>query len=374
VHPRATAFVSILARYDFADTTRNRFEPDEAWLEVNFPGLTVKAGRFVAAWGTASLYNPSDVLNPIDYRDPLDIEKWGTLMLKASVTLGPATLEAYYLPVPDVHRLPVISGISPSGQLESRSRWIRGDLDITGPAQLNFVVSPMQPPPPRPSNTQVAARALLSVAGLDVSIGYAYLIDRFPSQVLEAVPDPGVPLETTVYVDWLYRRLHVITLDAERTFGKLRLAAEAAAFLTRDLTATNRNVADPYVIIDVAADLQTGTFLGEQRLHFFLEFVTTQALVGKLPESGIDLFRSPFRLALIGRIAWEIRSDLHVNLNATTSLRRFDVFFSPRIEYSFFDRVKAAAGVDLLFGDANNGFFGPFRDNSRFIVTLESRF
>lgn len=374
IHPRATAFVSILARHDFADPTRDRFDPDEAWLEVNFPGVTVKAGRFAAAWGTASLYNPSDVLSPIDFRDPLDSEKLGTLMLKASATLGPATLEAYYLPVPDVHRLPTIMGISASGQLLSRSRWVRGSVDLPGSAPVTFSVSPMVAPEPRPANSQVAARLLLSVAGFDVSLGYGWLIDRFPSQVLEAVPDPGVPLNTTVYVDWLYRRMHVITLDVERTFGKLRLAAEGAAFLTRDLTATNRNVADPYVIVDVAADLQTGAFLGDQHLHFFLEFVTAQALAGKLPETGLDLWRTPFRLALLGRIAWEIRSDLHVNLNATTSLRRFDVFLSPRLEYSFFDRVKAEVGVDLLFGDPDHGFFGPYRDNSRFVVSLESRF
>jgi hypothetical protein len=374
VHPRATVFVSLLARVDFADPSRNRFEPDDAWLELNFPGVTVKAGRFVASWGAASLYNPSDVLNPVDLRDPLDPEKWGTLMLRVAVTLGPVTLEGSYLPVPEMHRIPLITGISAQGALMSRSRWVRGSVDVDVSAPVTFAVSPMAPPGPRPSNSQFALRALLSAGGVDVSLGYAWLVDRFPSAVLEAVPEAGVPLDTTVHVDWLFRRLHVLTFDAERTFGKLRLAGEVAAFLTRDLTATNRNVTDPYLVLDVGGDYQTGNFLGEQQLHFFLEFVTTQALVGRLPTEGLDLLRAPFRLSLLGRISWEVTSDLKVDLNATTSLERFDVLLSPRISYSFFDRVKARVGVDLLLGAPTGGFFGPWRDNSRFTVALESRF
>lgn len=374
VHPRATAYASVLARYDFADTSRNRFEPEEAWVELNFPGVSLKAGRFVSSWGTASLYNPSDVLNPVDLRDPLDPEKWGTMMVKASATVGPATLEAYYLPVPEMHRVPVITGIAPDGRLESRSRWIRGSIDVDVSAPVTFAVSPMQPPPPRPSNTQVAARALLSVGGADLSVGYAYLVDRFPSPLVEAVPDPGVPLNTTVHLDWVYRRLHVITLDAERTFGKLRLAGEAAAFLTRDLEGVNRNVTDPFVLVDVGADYQTSAFLDDQRLHFFLEFVTAQPLVGKVATEGMDLWRYPFPLSLVGRVSWEIGTDLKVDVNAVSSLKRFDVMLSPRLEYAFFDRVKAQVGVDLLLGDPDEGFFGPYRDNSRFIATVESRF
>lgn len=374
VHPRATAYASLLARADFADPARNRVEPEEAWVELTFPRVSLKAGRVVAAWGTASLYNPSDVLNPIDFRDPLDSEKWATLMMKASLTLGPATLEAYYLPLPEHHRLPPITGISPDGALESRSRWIHGSIDAEVYIPVRYVVGPMQPPPPRPSNTQVAARALLSVAGADVSVGYAYLVDRFPSALTEAVPDPGVPLTTTVYLDWVYRRLHVFTVDFERTFGKLRVAAEGAAFLTRDLEAKNRSVTDPYFIVNAGADYQTSAFLGDQRLHFFLEFVTTHAIAGKIATDGIDQFRYAFQRALIGRIAWESGSDLRLNFNAASSLLRFDLFLSPRLEYAFFDRVKAQVGVDLLLGSKDAGFFGPFRDNSRFIVTVESRF
>lgn len=374
VHPRVTAFASVLARSDFADASRNRFDPEEAWVEVTFPSVSVKAGRLLTTWGTANLYSPSDVLNSVDARDPLDAEKLGTLMLRVAATVGPATIEASYLPVPEAHRLPALTGIAPDGKLLGNSRWLRGSLDVTGSLPLTFHVGPFTPPPPRPSNSQGALRAEASVGGTDVGVGYAFLVDHLPSALIEAVPEAGIPLGADVYVDWAYRRLHVVAIDAERTFGKLRVAGETAAFFTADLQAQNPRVADPYMLLNLGADYQTSSFAGDQRLHFFLEFALAVPLAGKLATDGIDLSRYPFPRTLLGRVAWEIEQDLHVELNAISSLERFDLFLSPRVEYAFFDRVKARLGIDLLAGSATRGFFGPMHDNSRFIATVEAHF
>jgi len=351
-HPHATAFASMLARADFVDTSRNRFDPEEAWVELVFPAVSVKAGRLLFAWGTGTLYNPSDVLNSVDYRDPLHPEKLGALALKLTATAGPLTFEAAYLP-----------GISPSGTLESSSRWINGSIDVPSNVPLTFHLGPFAAPSPRPSNSQAAGRVELSVGGADIGVGYGYLIDHFPSPHLEVVPQAGVPVAADVYVDWLYRRLHVVTFDFEKTFGKLRLAGEAVAFFTADLAAKNPRVADPYLVGDLSADLQTGQFLGEQRVHFFVEFAMAKALVGALPTQGLDQLRAPFPLTVLARIAWEVGQDL-----------RLEVLVMPRLEYVFFDRVKARLGVELLAGDTSKGFFGPYRGNSRFVASMEARF
>lgn len=373
-HPHATAFASLLARADFVDASRNRFDPEEAWVELVFPAVSVKAGRLLFAWGTGTLYNPSDVLNSVDYRDPLHPEKLGALALKLTATAGPLTFEAAYLPVPEAHRLPTISGISPTGALESRSRWIHGSIDVPSNVPLTFHVGPFAAPSPRPSNSQAAGRVELSVGGADIGVGYGYLIDHFPSPHLEVVPQAGVPVAADVYVDWLYRRLHVVTFDFEKTFGKLRLAGEAVAFFTADLAAKNPRVADPYVVGDLGADLQTGQFFGEQRVHFFVEFAMAKALVGALPTEGLDQLRAPFPLTVLARIAWEVGQDLRLEVTAISSVERFDLLVMPRLEYVFFDRVKARLGVELLAGDTSKGFFGPYRGNSRFVASMEARF
>ncbi len=373
IHPRATAYASLLARADFVDPSRNRFDPEEAWVDLTFPSVSVKAGRLISSWGSASLYNPTDVLNPVDYRDPLDPEKVGTLMLKMTATVGPFTIEASYLPVPETHRLPAVTGISPSGAIESRSRWLRGSINVPGSVPLTFHVAPFASPMPSAATTQAAARVEFSVAGADIGVGYAFLIDHLPSAHLEAVAERGVPLGADVFVDWQYRRLQVFALDVERVFGKLRLAAEGAAFLTADRAARDSRVADPYLIFDVGGDYQTGQFFGDQRVHLFLEFTGARALRGALATEGVDLLRYPFPLAVLGRVSWEIGQDLRVEVNAVSSVERFDVLISPRVEYSFFDRVKARVGVDVLAGDSK-GFFGRFADNSRFITTVEARF
>lgn len=373
-HERVKAYASLLGRVDFGDPSRNRFEPDVAWVELRAPVVTFRAGRAVSAWGTANLYNPSDVVSAVDLRDPLATEKLGTLQLRALASLGPITLEAMYLPVPEFHRLPPIEGISSEGKLRSRSRWLRGSVDVTGSAPLTFHVSPFTPPPPSVSNGQGAARVTAAILGADISLGYAFLLDRVPSPRLEAVPASGPPLGVDVYVDWRARRLHVLCADAERTFGKLRVALEGAAFLTADTRATDPNVVDPYWIANAGADLQTGAFAGDMRLHLFLEFVAAGALVGELPSEGLDLLRAPFPHSVLARIAWELSDSLRIEANAVSDVTRFDVFASLRVEAMFADRLKARLGVDLLAGDPDTGFFGPFRDNGRAVATVEASF
>jgi hypothetical protein len=371
-HPRATAFASILARTDFGDPSRNRFDPEEAWVEFTFPGVTLKAGRVIVGWGSASIYNPTDVLNAVDLRDPLDTEKLGSLLAEVSISLGPLIFEGYYLPVPEAHRFHPLE-VASDGTLISPSRWITGSLDVGGTVPLTIHVAPFTPPPPRPSNSQAAARLELSVLGADLSVAYVTMLDHIPSPVVEAVPEPGLPLGADVYVDWYFRRLHVITADFERTFGKLRVAGEAAGFITADWSATNPRVADPYVLMNLAADYQTSPFAGDQRLHFFLELAHARALKGELAKDGLDLMRYPFQLSLLGRVEWAITQDLQLEVTAFSSLQRFDLYVTPRIEYSFVDRVKLRAGLDLLAGSAD-GFFGRLSGNSRFIVTMEARF
>ncbi len=374
IHPRATAFASVLARADFVDPTRNRFDPEEAWVDLTFPSLSVKVGRLIVSSGTASLYNPTDVLNHVDLRDPLMAEKVGALMVRATANVGRFSFEATYLPVPESHWLPQVSGVASDGTLVSPSRWVRGSVDATSSAPLEYHIAAFRPPTPRPSNSQVAARVEVSVAGADIGVGYAYLVDHLPSPLVESVTPAGDPTHTQVFIDWSYRRLHAITFDFERSFGKLRLTAEVAAFLTPDLGATNPRVADPYLLADVGGDLQSPEFLNGQRVHFFLEFAYARALTGVLTLDGLDSFRYPFPLTVLARIAWDISSDLNFEVDAVSSLQRLDLLISPRLGYQFFERVKARIGVDVLAGSKTRGFFGPFANNSRFIATVEARF
>lgn len=372
-HPRATVFASVLARADFVDPSRNRFDPEEAWVELTFPHVSLKVGRLLVSTGTASLYNPSDVLNHFDLRDPLDPEKVGALMARAVATFGPVTLEAAVLPVPESHWFPEVSGVSPSGELKSRSRWVRGTVDVAGSVPVTYRLAPLRAQTPRPANTQAFGRMEVSVAGADVGIGYGWLVDHVPSALVEAVPAVGLPM-AEVFVDWNYRRLHVITVDMERTFGKLRLIAEGAAFLTADLPAQNPRVADPYVIGVVGGDLETPEFLGQQKVHLFLEFALARALSGQLTLDGLDSFRYPFPLTILGRVSWAITEDLVVEVNVFSSVERVDLLLSPRVEYQFFDRVKLRLGADVMAGDRTRGFFGAWANNSRYLATVEAGF
>jgi hypothetical protein len=374
-HPRATAFASVLVRQDFADTVRNRIEVEEAWVEVIMAPFTLKAGRLLASWGSTTLYSPSDVLNPFDLRDPLRPEKWGTLMVRAAGSFGPVSVELMYLPLPEFNRLPPVDSISPDGQLLGRSRWLRGGVAVPEALPVTFNVGPMVSFAPRPSTSQFAARAEASIGRVDIGVSGAWLLDRFPSLLVSVVPEPGIaPASALVQLDFVPRRVFIVTADAETTFNAVRFAAEGVAFLTADPRATNPDVVDPYFVFDVGADYRTGEFAKGQRLHFFLEFSVARAFSGALSLDRLDRLRYPFPLSILGRVAWSITPDMRLELTGATSLERFDVFVTPRFEWLLFDRVKLQLGLDLLAGDPTAGFFGPYRRNSRFTTSVEARF
>ncbi|MBF0105254.1 MAG: hypothetical protein HQM16_07995 [Deltaproteobacteria bacterium] len=93
-------------RIDFADTHRNRYIPNEAYLKFYGPHFEIGAGMMIKGRGVASFYNPTNFQNRRDYADNgYTPETLGDLMVSASCLLGrwgPLTdffIEAALLPL-----------------------------------------------------------------------------------------------------------------------------------------------------------------------------------------------------------------------------------------------------------------------------------
>ncbi len=378
---RGRAYASVLLRRDFDEPERDRLDAEEAYVDLPLGPFTLRAGQLITSLGAATLYNPTDVLNPRDLRDPLDPEKLGTWAARVSLPLGTSVLEGYYLPVPAGHLLPSIDGIDPDGSLVSRSRWIGHvpDLGIAPPAglPLRIELGDGGRPSPAPQHGQGAGRLAMSLPGADVSLGYAYLYDRFPTYRLSVVPvfpTDGTPPYADVTVQPRLQRQHVLTADLESTFGKLRLAAESAAFITKDRGGEDPAVEDPYLVSTLGGDYQTSQFAVDHSLHFFLEVTYAASRAHDGWERAESSLRHPYPLAVLGRVAYELGSDVRLELNAVSSLLGYDVLVVPRLEYVVLDKLKAELTGAWLAGDDADGFFAPFADNSRLGASVTATF
>ncbi|XXF78426.1 hypothetical protein P2318_01335 [Myxococcaceae bacterium GXIMD 01537] len=370
----ATAYGAFLMRRDFADPARDRFDVEEAYFELKGSRWAFRAGRLLTSWGAASLYNPTDVLNPVDLRDPLTPEKRGAWMARMSAFFGPVLVEGYFLPVPEEHLLPLPEVIDAEGTFLARSRWVRGRLPLPEGLAARVSLLPSRVPSARASHAQGGVRLVASVLGADLSLGFVTLMDRMPTLRADIIPVASAPPSLDVTVTGTHERVHVATFDAEYTLGKLRLVAEAAAFLTRDRSARDPFIEDPYAIAVIGGDYQVGPFLREHSLHFFLEFTTARALAGELSNDALARLRRPVPQGLLARVAYEAGSDLRFEVAGALSLDGDDGFANPRVEYVLFDRVKARLGYLWLFGSAPEGTFAPFKDNSRLEASMEASF
>ncbi|WP_257463533.1 hypothetical protein [Archangium lipolyticum] len=370
----ATIHGSFLMRRDFADPSRDRFDVEEAYFELKGTRWAFRAGRLLTSWGAASLYNPTDVLDPVDLRDPLAPEKRGAWMARVSAFFGPVLLEGYFLPVPEAHLLPLPEAIGPDGAFVARSRWVRGRLPLPEGIPAHVTVTAPRVPSARVAHSQGGVRLVASVLGADLSLGFVTLMDRMPTLRADILPVPGPPPGLEVTITGTHERLHVATLDVEYTLGKLRLVAEAAAFLTRDRRAQDPFREDPYAIGVVGGDYQVGPFFQDHSLHVFLELTHSQALAGRLSDDALGRLRRPVPSGLLARVAYEAGPDLRFEVAGALSRKGDDGFANPRVEYVLFDRVKARLGYLWLFGSAEEGSFAPFRHNSRLEASMEASF
>ena len=399
----ASGYASLLVRKDFADATRDRFEAEEAYADVDLFGVRLRGGRSYVTWGTVDLISPTDVLSPFDRRDLLDIEKLPAWSLRASYSFGPVSVEGYYLPLVEPDLLPLPTSIAGNGDLLATNRWVKGPSGVdvaASPVPLRFFLSLGHVPAPALENTQAAVRVRASAFGADFSVGYATLFDRLPALVTRAVVAQPLPLFADVTLEDRLLRRHLFVADGEYALGKLRfsgewlLALEAGekdvdkAALCAGADTCELTIEDPYTTVAAGVDWETPRFLEDQAVRVFFDVTGTQEIVtaGKKTEIRVPDFddpiarlRHPLPLAVLTRIDYLLGDTARVGLLIVDNLARLDakkhaVFTTdllvvPAVQALFADVVTGRVEAAFLFGDPD-GSFGRYPENLRVGASL----
>lgn len=408
----ASGNATLLLRKDFADPTRDRFEAEEAYAEVDIVGLRLRGGRSYITWGTVDLQSPTDVLSPFDYRDLLDVEKRPTWHLRLQYGIGPLTFEGYYMPLVEPHILPQIESIADDGRIAGANRWIKGDSGVD-PADsqvpLRFQLALNNVPAPALATSQVAARARLSLGGVDASLGYGFLYDPFPAVIVKAVAAEPLPLFADVtFEDRLLRR-HVITGDFETApdlgIGKLRFSGETLVALLEpaedgfDIAAECKGteecelvVEESYLTMAGGVDYETPRFFDDHAVRIFLQLLGTiefhedgdGQIVLRIPDfqDPVARLRHPLPAAVLTRVEYLFGDTTRLELTAVDNVLRLDpddesqllfttdVLLIPAVQALFADVVTGRVEAAFLLGDEAETTFGRYPENWRLGASL----
>jgi len=239
---------------DPLQSSRNRYEPLDAYVEYTEPRWALLAGQLLESWAIVDTFNPADVLNRRDLeRDFYDPEKLGELMVRfryffpeAGAIRQPA-LSLYLLPL---HRE------TPLPSNDDRFR-----LDATGDNRGDLRNDAVVPS----FDTAYAARLSATVGGADVFLFYFGGLARIPA--FEVSPQGDV---TAVYY-----RVDMVGGGVQWAMGRWLFKLETAYSFTSDGGLASRFrgiVPDSYFQYVVGVDRTFTDVFGKSEVTLTLEY------------------------------------------------------------------------------------------------------
>jgi hypothetical protein len=280
--PLYTAVARILARKDFGDPDRDRLEAEEAYVDAGYAGFRVRAGRTIIVWDPwiNVAAPPGSPITPTDTRDLIRSEVLPVYNLRLSYDFGPATIEAYYLPVPERNLGTFTPEGSADGHAVSDSRWyIAGSFEKgvfkTAPSIPPIALGPLDPPAPSLENAQGAVRAFTALDWIRAYVAYGYVLSLNPVPV----PAKTASADGLVDVAVTYPREHLVDAAAAVTLGLFSAGA--------DLTMTAApNLAKADAVSTLGLGLTSPLIAGAHRIAGGVVVITKSGL---LPNTFTDV-------------------------------------------------------------------------------------
>ncbi len=176
------------------------------------PGLDLRIGRQVIAWGTADKINPTSNLSPYDFEDFFDFgAKLGVNALRAMYTHEPWSFELDFVPV-------FTPAVLPHGAWSSA---------FMGPGMPVPDTTPkITPPVPNMRNAQMGVKLSTTLWDWDFSASYYRGFDGLP------MPDTiAMDFFPSVRVHMRYPKIQVFGLDFAGSLGHIGVWGEGALFV-----------------------------------------------------------------------------------------------------------------------------------------------
>ena len=321
----------------------------EAFLDLKFGRLDLRAGRQIIAWGRADGVNPTDNVSGQDLRllvpDESD-RRLGTTAVRASYYVSDVSLTGVWLPEFRGHEFALPAP----------------------PAGVTFVREDDRWP-----GDQWAVRVEQTGRAVDWSVSFFRGKDMAPDLgIATAVPGligPGVLLS--------HHRVRVYGADMAANLGRFGLRAEGAYVETDDTRGTDPFTKNPFFFIVAGGD-RTWRGLLNLNVQYLYRRVLDDPQAALSPGMYRDEFTSKIAMqqAVLNtqtqavqhgasfRIAYKwLHETLEGELAAAAYASPRGATMRPKITYAVTDHWKLVAGAELFRGETAS-LFGLLRPNS----------
>jgi hypothetical protein len=319
----------------------------EAYVDVRFGRLDLRAGRQIVAWGRADGVNPTDNITGEDLTllAPDDHERrLGTAAVRASYHVAGVALTGLWLPEFRGHRFP----LPPAGPgvvaVRDRERW---------------------------GADRWAVRVERTGDAIDWSASHLRGVDLTPDLGIGTVEVPGSRPAEAIRLS--HGRLRVSGADLAANVGRFALRAEGAYVDTEDAGGRDPFTKNPFIFVVVGGDR---TF--REHLNVNVQYLYRHVL--DYQQTGTGLAAQPAAVAALQavlnsearprqhgasfRVAhrWR-RETLEAECAAAAFFGPRGLTLRPKVVYAVSDQWKLLAGAELFRGEATS-VFGLLRPNS----------
>ena len=334
----AEGWASLRGPFDDGDATG---ELREAFVDLRFGKLDVRAGRQIIAWGRADGVNPTDNLTGEDLTllVPDDDDcRLGTTAVRASYYLGDVSVTALWLP--EFRGLKFPFPAPPPGMTFERDvRDWPGD--------------------------QWAVRVEQTGRAVDWSASYFDGRDLYPDLGLDLGLDRDTPR-----IRLTHHRVRVAGADMAANVGRFALRAEAAYVHTEDSSGVDPFTKNPFVFVVVGGDRTFGEYfnLNVQYLYrYILDFRALPDGLSSTVASQQAILNSQTKRVQHGmsfRAAHKwLRETLEVECAAAAFFGPRGLDIRPKISYALNDHWKLLVGAEIFRGESSS-VFGLLRPNT----------
>jgi hypothetical protein len=324
----------------------------EAFVDLRFGPLDVRAGRQIIAWGRADGLNPTDNLTGEDLTllaPDDDDRRLGTTALRASYFLGDVSVTGFWLPEFRGHRFPL-------------------------PSTPGFTFVRDRPEWP---GDQWAVRVEQTGRAVDWSVSYFHGRDLTPDlgvRLAAAIPDR----ETAIALS--HHRVDVFGADMAANLGRIGLRAEGAYVGTEDAGGRDPFIKNAFFFVVVGGDRTFREYLN-LNVQYLYRLVRGHRTVqtGLSPtEAGVaelqGILNSQATRVQHGasfRVSHKwLRETLEGECAAAGFFGPDGLALRPKVTYAVTDHWKVLVGAELYRGDSSS-VFGLLRPNSA--AYLEAR-
>lgn len=329
----------------------------EFYVDGEIGNTFLRIGKQQVVWGQADGLKVLDVLNPQSFRefilDDFEESRIPLWMVNAETQVGDATLQLLWIPDNTYDDIS-----EPGATFAFTSPLIVPDI----PPGVPVTVTPVDRPDDPFTDSDVAAKLSVFVAGWDLSLNYAYhYFDR--PVVRREISAAGVTVRQT------YERTHLLGGTFSNVYGDFTLRGEVGFssdrfFLTEDMSDTDGVAESDELSYVLGVDFQgwRDWFVSAQVFQSFLTDPTPEIVRDNVDTNATLLMRRDF-----------MNDALQAEALLIQSLNQSDGVLQTSLNYEWRTNVRLKVGADFFYGNSQ-GLFGQFEQNDRVSIGVEIGF